>query len=106
MTFLAEHLAPDFRLKRHAVVFSAMVADDFKPGRRVFARRGFFRPAYGAALRRRHVSLIKKLLLFFRKKKNFLALNARNFQVGHYLSPPTSGVINYSAASVTQNARI
>jgi hypothetical protein len=86
MTIFAKHRAPDFRLKRNVVVPAAMVADDFKSGRRIRAGCRFFRAAFLATLRLHHISLIKKLLFLFRKKKNFFALHARNFYFGHRFS--------------------
>lgn len=83
MTFLAQNAAPDLRLKRHVVVLAAMVADDFKPRRSVFAARRLFRAAFLAALRLRHILAIKSFLLFLREKKNFLALHARDFYIRH-----------------------
>jgi hypothetical protein len=89
VTFLAQHGAPNFRLKRNAVVPAAMIADNFKTRRGVFAQSGFFRAASLAALRLRHISLIKNFLVFFGKKKNLFTLNARNLKVGHCQFPPT-----------------
>ena len=85
VTFLAENRAPDFRLKRHAVVFAAVVANDLKPRIRVFHRARFFRTAFSASLRLRHILLIKKFLILFSKKKNFLALNTWHIYVGHFI---------------------
>jgi hypothetical protein len=65
------------------VVFAAVVADDFKSGRRIYAARGFFRAASLTPLRLHHISLIKCLLFLFRENKDFFALHARNFYVGH-----------------------
>ncbi len=83
MAIFAKHRASDFRLKRNVVVFAAMVADDFKAGRRIFPARRFFRATFLASLRRHHISLIKSLLFLFPEKKRFLALHTRNFYVGH-----------------------
>jgi hypothetical protein len=65
------------------VVFAAVVADDFKSGRRIFARRGALRAAFLTTLRLHHISLIKCLLFLFRENKDFFALHARNFYFGH-----------------------
>ncbi len=86
-TFFAQNRATDFRLKRHLVVLAAMVADDFKTLRSIFARRRFFRAAFGTSLRRHHITFIKCLLFLLRENKNFFALHTRNFYIRHRLSP-------------------
>jgi len=83
MTFATQNGAPDFWLKRDVIVLAAMVADNFKLARRIRARRRFFRAAFQASLRRRHISLIKNFLFFFGKNKDFFALNTRDFYVRH-----------------------
>jgi hypothetical protein len=83
VAFAAQNGATDFGLKRDVIVFAAIVADDFKSARRVFARRRFFRAAFRASLRRRHISLVENFLLFLGKEKDFLALNTRNFNIRH-----------------------
>lgn len=88
MTFLAQNRAPDFRLKWHLVVFSAIIADDFKARWRIFALRRFFRATFRASLRRHHIALIKCFLFFFGKNKSFFTLHTRNFYVRHLLISP------------------
>jgi hypothetical protein len=83
MTFLAQNAAPDLRLKRHVVVLAAMVANDFKPRLSVSAVRRLFRAAFRTALRLHQILSIKSFLFFFRKLKNFFALNARDFDIRH-----------------------
>jgi hypothetical protein len=87
MTFFAQHGASYFRLKRNAVVFAAMVADNFETRLSISTSRSFFTAAGRATLRLWHISLIKQFLLFFGKKKNLFTLNAWNFKIGHCLSP-------------------
>jgi hypothetical protein len=65
------------------VVLAAMVADDFKTRLSVSAGRRLFRAAFLTALRLRHILSIKSFLFFFRKKKNFFALYARDFDIRH-----------------------
>ena len=82
-TIFAQNRTPDFRLKRHMVVFAAMVADNIEPRRSVNARRRFFRAAFSASLRRHHISLIKNSLFFFGVNKHFFTLHARHFSIRH-----------------------
>jgi len=77
-------------MEGHLIVSAAIIADDLVAARRVFALRGFLRTALGTPLGRHHIALIKKLLIFFAKNKNFAALNTRDLDVRHYL-PPFSG---------------
>jgi hypothetical protein len=60
-----------------------MVANDLKFLLSVAALGGFLRAALLAALRRSHVPLIKRLLLFLSEKKSFFTLNANSFDVRH-----------------------
>jgi hypothetical protein len=72
-------------LKRNLIVLAAMVADDLEFGRRIIARDGFFRAAFRASLRRHHIALVENFLFFFREKKNFLALDTRDFDIRHFI---------------------
>jgi hypothetical protein len=83
MTFAAQNGASDLRLKRHLIVFAAVVADDLETLRRVFTGRRFFRAAFQAPLRRHHIALVKYFLFLFGEKKDLLTLNTRNFQIRH-----------------------
>ena len=83
MAFSAQHRAADLRLEWHLVVLAAMVANYLEFRRSVFPRGGFLRAALLATLRRRHVPLVKHLLVFFSEEKGLLALNAYCFYIGH-----------------------
>ncbi len=87
VTIFAENGAADLGLERHGVVLAAVVADDLKTCRRVFARRRFFRTALCTPLRRHHVTLVKLLLLFLGENKDLAALNTRYFCIGHRGTP-------------------
>jgi len=73
-------------LERHLVVLAAVVTDDLETLWRILGDCGFFRAAFGAPLRRHHISLVKHLLIFFREHKDVLTLNTRNFYVRHFFS--------------------
>ena len=92
--FAAQNFAPDFWLKRHVIVFAAVVADDFKFFRCITARCRLFRAAFRASLRRHHIALVKNFLIFFREKKNFLALNTRDFNIRHRFFSPLYNLIS------------
>lgn len=83
MTLATKNRSSNFRLKRHLVVPSAVIANDLKALGRFVALACFFRAAFCTALRGHHVALIKDLLLLFREQKGLFTLNARGFYVRH-----------------------
>ena len=83
MAFAAQHGAANFRLERNAVVLAAVVANDLKFLLSVGALGGLLGTALRTSLRRGHVPLIKRLLLFLGEKKSFFTLNANGFDVRH-----------------------
>jgi len=66
-------------------VFAAMVADDFKFGRGIFARYRFLRTAFRTPLRRHHITLVKNFLFFLREKKSFLTLDTWDLNIRHFI---------------------
>jgi hypothetical protein len=90
VAFAAQNCSTDLRLKRNMIVLAAVVADDLEFVRRIVARTRFFRTAFRTSLRLHHISLVENFLLFFRKKKDFFALNTRNFYIRHRFSPSLS----------------
>ena len=85
MTIFAQNRATGFRLKRNVVVFTAVVADDFKSLRCICSACGILWATLRTSLRRRHIVLVKIFLFLLGKNKVFAALHARNFYVGHRL---------------------
>ncbi len=64
-------------------MLTAMVANDLKTLSRIVCRCVFFRAAFRASLWRRHITLIKHILLFLGKEKGFFTLNTRGFNIRH-----------------------
>ncbi len=87
MTILTQYRAADLGLKGHRVVLAAIIANDLKPCRTVFAQCRLLRTAFWAPLRRHHIALVKLLLLFLGKEKDLAALNTRYFGIGHVGTP-------------------
>jgi hypothetical protein len=64
VAFATKNRTSDFRLERNAVVLAAVIANDLEFLLSVAALGGFLCAALLATLRRSHVPLIKRLLLF------------------------------------------
>jgi hypothetical protein len=84
MTFFAEDCSAHLGLEGYLVVFAAIIANDLKPLWRLFPFRSFFRAALCASLRRHHISLVKRFLLFLCEHEYLFTLNTRDFNVGHF----------------------
>jgi hypothetical protein len=91
VTVLAQNGPTDLRLKRHLVVLAAVVADDVELAWRIGPECRLLRPASGTPLRRHHITLVKYLLILFRKDKDFSALNTRDLDVRHGIVSFLSG---------------
>lgn len=102
--FFAEDRAPDFWLKGHVVMLTAMIADDLETLRRIFRCGCLFRTAFRAALRGHHITLVEHLLFFFGKKKDLLTLNTRDFNIRHRSSSFLFRFLWGVADSVAQTA--
>jgi len=87
MAFFAEDSAADFRLERHLIVLSAIVADDLKARWCFFTCSRFFCTTFCAPLRRHHITLVKGFLFLFCEQKGLFTLNTRNLNVGHLFPP-------------------
>lgn len=85
MAFAAEHRSTNLWVKRHLIVFPAVVAHDIEPFGCVFGAPRLFGTALRAPLRRHHVALVKDLLLLLSEEEIFLTLHARSFDVRHML---------------------
>jgi hypothetical protein len=70
-------------LKRDLIVFAAVIANYFEPGRCILALGGFFRAALRTPLRRHHVPLVEHLLFFFTENEDLSTLDTRNFDIRH-----------------------
>ena len=86
VTLLAQNGTADLRLKRHLIVFPAIIANDLKTFWCVRSRCCSLRAAFCAPLRRHHVALVKHFLVLFSEHKNVSTLNTRNLYVGHFHS--------------------
>jgi len=91
MTLLTQNGPSDLRLKGHLVVLAAVVANDIELARSIGPECRFLRPAGGTSLRRHHITLVKYLLILFRKDKDFSALNTRDLDVRHGIVSFLSG---------------
>jgi hypothetical protein len=83
VTLTAEYRTPDFWVEWNLVVLSAIVANNIKPFVSVVSNSRFFGTAFGAALRRHHVALVKHILFFFSEQKDLLALHTRDLNIRH-----------------------
>ena len=93
-TVFAQNRTSNLRFKWNCIVSSAVITDHFKTLLCILSFARFFWAAFRTTLRRHHVPLVKDLLLFFRKNKNFLTLNTSNFYFWHipFLLPPPKTV--------------
>lgn len=87
MAFFTQNGTADLRLERDRIVLAAVVADDLKTRRCIFAHGRFLRTAFRTTLRRHHISLVKQLLFFLGKKKDLAALYTRYLGIGHRGTP-------------------
>lgn len=83
MALPAQDRSANFRLKRHLVVPPAVITHDLELSGRILSSRGLLRAAFLAALRRRHITLVKHFLFLFGKQESFFALNANRLDIRH-----------------------
>lgn len=83
MTLLTQNGTADFRLEWNLIVLTAVIADDLKAGRSIFATHYLLRAAFQATLRSGQVSLIEGFLFFFGKEKRLFTLHASGFDIRH-----------------------
>ena len=70
-------------MKRHVIVLSAIVADNIKSLMGIVGDSRFLGAAFGAALRRHHITLVKHILFLFSEQKDLLALHTRDLNIRH-----------------------
>ena len=87
MAITAKDGAADLRVERDAVMPAAMVADYLETFFITGRRRRTLGPAFLAALRCHHISLIEHFLFTFGEQKRLFALDAYSFYVWHRISP-------------------
>jgi hypothetical protein len=91
VTIPAEYRSADLWLERNLIVLAAVIANYLKSLWCIFAKRRLFRAAIRTPLWRRHVTLIKDLLVLFSKDKDLFALNTWYFCIRHNIASFPSG---------------